>query len=116
METALEEKPLTREERIAAYDAENKKRLANVKEFETQLTKLKLSLLVMDQEKSREVDAVLDSLPDMSAKGIIDQVMKIPMQKRTQLNENIEKLKLAIQNEKRRAGEAAGKKKALEVI
>jgi len=36
------------------------------------------------------------------------------MGKRTQLNENIEKLKLAIENETRRAGEAAGKRKALE--
>jgi len=45
---------------------------------------------------------------------MVDKILQIPMQKRTQLNENITKLELAIENETRRAREFLGKKKAIE--
>jgi hypothetical protein len=108
------DKKLTREEQIEAYQKEHDRRMKNVEEFKHQLYKLKLSLLVMDKEKSKQVDTVLDSLPDTSAKGIADKILQIPMEKRTQLNENIKKMELAIENETRRAGEYAAKKKAIE--
>ena len=107
-------KELTRQERIEAYQAEHDRRMGNVEEFNAQLTKLKLTALVMDKEKKQEVEATLDTFPDMSAKGMVDKILQLPMQKRTQLNENITKLELAIENEKRRAMEALGKKKAIE--
>jgi hypothetical protein len=109
-----EEKELTREEQIKAFQSEYDRRMKNVEEFKRQLYKLKLSLLVMDKEKSKQVNTVLDSLPDASAKGIADKILQIPMEKRTQLNENITKMELAIENETRRAGEYAAKKKAIE--
>jgi hypothetical protein len=107
-------KELTRQERIEAYQAEHDRRMGNVEEFNAQLTKLKLTVLVMDKEKKQEVEATLDTFPDMSAKGMVDKILQLPMQKRTQLNENITKLELAIENETRRAREALGKKKAIE--
>ena len=112
MET--KEKALTREEQVKELQAEYNRRMSNVAEFERKLQTLRLSLLVMDREKSKQVDEVLDSLPEMSAKGVLDRVLQIPMEKRTQLNENIKKLELAIENETRRAGEVAGKRKAIE--
>ena len=107
-------KELTREQQIEAYEAEHKRRMLNVEEFKRQLLTLRLSLSVMDQEKGREIERTLDSLPNTSAKGMVDKILQLPMEKRTQLHENIIKMGLAVENETRRAGEAMKKKKMLQ--
>lgn len=110
----VQNKTPTREEQIEQHQAEHDRRMENVREFNVQLTKLKLSKLVMQKEKAQEVEATLDTFPETSAKGMLDKILQIPMQKETQLNENITKLELAIENETRRARESLGKKKAIE--
>jgi hypothetical protein len=70
-------KELTRQERIEAYQAEHDRRMGNVEEFNAQLTKLKLTVLVMDKEKKQEVEATLDTFPDMSAKGMVEQNLAV---------------------------------------
>lgn len=99
----MEEKTLTRQEQIEDLQAEYDRRKARGQELGKQLNDLLKSLQVMDKIKSQEIEKTLDSLPDASPKGIVDKILQLPDEKRGQLLGNINKLKIAVANEERKA-------------
>jgi len=98
---------------IEEFESERERRLARKKVFEDELLKLKLSLAIMDKEQARGVQSTLDNLGDMSPKGAVDAILKLPMEKRQQLDGNIRKVELAISNEQKQGDIAGGKAKAI---
>lgn len=95
---------ITREDQIIELQNKRTKHLENVQVFQGQLAELKKSKAADDEIKSKQVNDVLESLPDTSAKGLIDKVLKLKTGESAQLVENIEKLRLAAMNEQRKAG------------
>ena len=88
------------------FQAEYDRRKAKEQELGNQLNGLLKSLQVMDKLKAQEIEKTLDSLPDASPKGIVDKILQLPDEKRGQLLGNINKLKIAVTNEQRKAAEA----------
>jgi hypothetical protein len=68
----------------------------------------------MDIEKTEEIETVLDSLPDASPKHTVQAILQVPMQQRAHLQQNIEKMRISVENETRRASNASHKKSELE--
>jgi len=91
-------------EEAKELELKRQKHLENAKIFQKQLAELKHSKAKGDEVLNNQVNQVLDSLPDTSAKGIIDKVLQMKTGKSAQLVENIEKISLAAQNEQRKAG------------
>jgi len=87
-----------------ALEVAKDKHLENAQVFQNQLAELKQSKVKGDEVLNNQVNQVLDSLPDTSAKGMIDKVLQMKTGKSAQLVENIEKISLAAQNEQRKAG------------
>ena len=91
-------------EEAKELELKRQKHLENVQIFQKQLAELKQSKAKGDEVLNNQVNQVLDSLPDTSAKGMIDKVLQMKTGKSAQLVENIEKITLAAQNEQRKAG------------
>jgi len=66
-------------------------------ETRTKLESLQKSLRKMDTEDSEEVEKILDGLPAATPKGVIDKIFKLSKPKRTQLSDNIGKLKISLE-------------------
>jgi len=89
---------------ILEFQEKKTKHLENVKVFQEQLKKMKLSKAKDDELKSRQVDGVLDDLPaKVSAKGVLEKILKMKTGESAQLVQNLEKLRIAIANEQRKA-------------
>jgi len=91
-------------EEAKELELKRQKHLENAQVFQNQLADLKQSKAKGDEVLNNQVNQVLDSLPDTSAKGMIDKVLQMKTGKSAQLVENIEKISLAAQNEQRKAG------------
>ena len=98
-----QEKELTRQEKIEDLQTEYDRRKARAVELGKQLNELLKGLAQMDRLKAREIEKTLDSLPDASPKAIVDKILQLPSEKRSQLLSNIDKIKIAIMNEERKA-------------
>lgn len=109
-ETKIDE----RAARIKELQAEHDRRKANAEALRKQHLELMVALKEMDQLKAHQIEKTLDSLPDASPKGLIDKVLQIADPKRGQLLGNLDKLKIAVENETRKMRAAASKKKRLE--
>jgi len=104
------EKDLTIKEQIEDLQAEQDRRMDNARALQAQHGDLVLSLRKMDLDRSREIEETLDGLPDASPKKIVDKILQISTGARNQIIGNIEKLKIAALNEKRKSDEASRKK------
>lgn len=80
--------------------------LENAGVFEEQLEKMRISKAQDDEIKSKQIDGVLDDLPtDVSSKGVLEKLLKMKTGESRQLSQNMEKVQIAIANERRKAGQ-----------
>lgn len=91
-------------EEAAELEKNRQKHTKNAQVFLDQLAELNQSKAKDDEVLNQQVNNVLDSLPDTSAKGLVEKVLHMKTGKSAQLVENIEKITLAAQNEQRKAG------------
>lgn len=99
-----------REKRIQDLDADYQRHKENEAAFLNQLRQLQISLAEENAIVKKSVDEVLDSLPDMSSKGLIDKVLQLKTGKRKQLTDNIQKLAIGAEREKGKAGKVAAER------
>jgi len=108
-----EKKELTREKRIEDLQAEYDRRKERSKASRDQLTELMQGLKQMDVLKAKEIEETSDGLPDASPQLFVQKVLQLPNQARAQLLSNIDKVKVAIEIEERKAKQAYDQKQAL---
>ena len=101
MET--EEKPKSRQQQLNELDKLIAKHKADAEEFGNQEAKLRQSLADEEKVLAGRVNEVLDCVPDKSSKGLVEDVLKIPIGKSRQLRENISKMEIAKKSAKQKA-------------
>ena len=88
----------TKAQQVERLDKEIEGYEATIAEFNTQLKALNVDLQEEDALINKKVNEELDAFPESSPKGLLEKIYKLNLPKRGQLQESIDKVKIALEH------------------